>query len=312
MKAKSPKGAGRRVRPGRDRAALPGEESDRAASRCAHAHHASARPLESLGDEELLSAMRASEAAALAEYFARFAPTLSRVAARLRLDGAERDECVTELLGDVAMRVVEHRVPRMRSLTDFLVRSLRNKVLNERKGDVRRERWEAEAMRVLTRASGVADEGIVASLMSAYSRRAADGADAAPDDGEGDDAAATCHPARRRLLDALSAEMTDEERQIMGWLSEWTEQRVVAGWVGMTYDAFRLRLHRLRARLVVAAKRHLAGAAAEDRAVVMRLIDCASHRAPRAEKPTKTAKPTKVAKPGSHGSAPDAAPGVEP
>lgn len=309
MKAKSPKGAGRRVRPVRDRAAVPEEEVDRAASARADARHASARPLESLGDEDLIAAMRASEPAALAEYFARFSPTLAQVAARLRLDGAGREECVTELLGDVAMRIVEHRVQRMRSLTDFLVRSLRNKVLNERKGDVRRERWEAEAMRVLTRAPGVADEGVVASLMSAYSRRAAEGADTVPDDGEGDDAAVTSHPARRRLLDALSAEMTDEDRQIMGWVSEWTEQRVIAGWLGMSYDSLRLRLHRLRARLVVAAKRHLAGAAAEDRVVVMRLIDCASHRAPCAAKPTK---PTKVARRGSHGSAPDAAPGAEP
>lgn len=266
---------------------------------------AGARPLESLGDEQLVAAMRTSEPAALAEFFARFAPTLVRVAARLRVDGGRRDECVTELLGDVAMRIVEHRVPRMRSLTDFLVRSLRNKVLNERKGDGRRERWEAEAMRVLTRADGFDGEGVVASLMSAYSRRAADGAGDTPGE-EGDEGEDRTHAAKRRLLDALGAEMTEEEKQVMSWLGEWTEQRVIAGWLGETYDNFRVRLHRLRARLVVAARHHLAGAAAEDRAVIRRVIGCALNRTGR---PARTAKATTS----EQGESPsDAAKGDEP
>lgn len=241
------------------------------------------RPLEQLPDDELVAAMRTSEPAALAEFFARFSPTLLKAAARLRVSRDHREECVMELLGDAALRLSEHRVPRARSLIDYLARSLGNKVLNERKRDGRRGRREDDAMTLSKRIDGVPDEGVIAFVMSSYSRRGAAGPeDGTSDAGSTDDGGTdtVMHPARRSLLSALESAMTDEERRIMGWLGERIEQRLIAEWLGMTHGAFRLRTYRLRGRLVAAAWRHLDAMPQPDRTVVEQLLEGSSDRRP--------------------------------
>ena len=57
-------------------------------------------------------------------------------------------------------------------------------------------------------------------------------------------------PVLERLSRVVDAGITDQERQILRWVSASVPQRLIAEWLGITHNAARVRVLRLRERLI--------------------------------------------------------------
>lgn len=248
--------------------------------------------LANLDEERLLRAMREGDPDALHAFFERFAPVLRRKAARMRIPQERREECIMEVLADAAMRILEHRLPRVRSVGNYLVRALHNRVLNERKKARRDEGRTARAAARDAPDDGTHDERAVIAVMSEFAVRAARG-DAPPDadesdDADGaDDAEGAWRAAVQRLGAALQGGMTEEEDRIMAWLADRISQRDIAEWLGASYDAMRTRVSRLRAELAEATERHERSLPAPERVIVERIRSERAYRRAARKAPTK-------------------------
>jgi RNA polymerase sigma factor (sigma-70 family) len=210
-------------------------------------------------DAALLEAMRRGDSAAYQEYLLRFQPILLDQARRARIPAAERDDCVLELLGDVAARLALPEAPTPRSLAAYLVTSFRRRHFNALRDDARRARREEEA-------SALPDEGgegVVAGACSEGTRRASRGPA-----WEQDDPA----PALDRLAQVLDAELTEAERLVLVWVSHRVPQREIATWLGVSYAAAAQRICRLRQRLRASAARYVAALPAAERDEVARFL----------------------------------------
>jgi len=62
-------------------------------------------------------------------------------------------------------------------------------------------------------------------------------------------------PVLERLSRIIDAGITDDERQILRWVSASIPQRLIAEWLGITHNAARVRVLRLRERLIELALR---------------------------------------------------------
>ena len=62
-------------------------------------------------------------------------------------------------------------------------------------------------------------------------------------------------PVLERLSCVIDSGITDEERQILRWVSASIPQRLIAEWLGITHNAARVRVLRLRERLIELALR---------------------------------------------------------
>jgi hypothetical protein len=62
-------------------------------------------------------------------------------------------------------------------------------------------------------------------------------------------------PVLERLSRVIDAGISDEERQILRWVSAGIPQRLIAEWLGITHNAARVRVLRLRERLIELALR---------------------------------------------------------
>lgn len=267
-----------------DREPAPPRDSGTAAS-------GESAPLADRDEERLIAAMREGDPDAMQAFFERFAPVLHRKAARMRVAHERREECVTELLVDTAMRIIEHRLPRVRSVANYLVRALHNRVLNERKKARRDERRTATAAARDAPDCGDGERAVIA-VMSEFAMRAARGNEVQNIDGSDDssdassdaasDADSAWRAAVRRLGAALQGEMSEDEDRIMAWLGDRISQRDIAEWLGASYDAIRTRVSRLRAELAEATERHERSLPAPERVIVERIrSERAYQRAPR-------------------------------
>jgi RNA polymerase sigma factor (sigma-70 family) len=249
--------------------------------------------LANLDEERLLGAMREGDPDALHAFFERFAPVLHRKAARMRIPQERREECIMEVLADATMRILEHRLPRVRSVGNYLVRALHNRVLNERKKARRDERRTATAAARGAPEDGGDDEGAVIAVMSEFAIRAARGEmaqDVGRSNASGDasnDAEGAWRAAVQRLGAVLQGEMTEEEDRIMAWLADRISQRDIAEWLGASYDAMRTRVSRLRAELAEATERHERSLPAPERVIVERIRSERAYRRAARKAPTK-------------------------
>jgi hypothetical protein len=62
-------------------------------------------------------------------------------------------------------------------------------------------------------------------------------------------------PVLERLSCVIDSGIADEERQILRWVSASIPQRLIAEWLGITHNAARMRVLRLRERLIELALR---------------------------------------------------------
>jgi RNA polymerase sigma factor (sigma-70 family) len=210
------------------------------------------------GDAALLEGMRRGESAAYEEYLLRFQPILLDQARRARIPGAEREECVLEVLSDVAVRLALPDAPTPRSLAAYLVTSFRRRHLNALRDDARRMRREEAASLLAEEESGAG-----AAACSEGTRRASRG----PAWEEVGPA-----PALDRLARALDAELTEAERLVLVWVSHHVPQREIAAWLGVSYAAAAQRICRLRQRLRASAARYVATLPAAERDEIARFL----------------------------------------
>ena len=71
--------------------------------------------------------------------------------------------------------------------------------------------------------------------------------------------APTLSPVLERLSRVIDAGLREDERQMLRWVSASIPQRVIAEWLGITHNAARVRVLRLRERLIELAVRGDAG-----------------------------------------------------
>jgi RNA polymerase sigma factor (sigma-70 family) len=190
---------------------------------------------ESWGDQELLSRMRHDEALAIREFYHRFAPVLWKFARQAHVQPALRDAVVTDCLSDAAIHLMQPNGPNPANLTGYLVAMFRHRLANDRRASKRRLTYGAAA-------AWTGDgERVVREVCSEASIRASAGpaAESPP-----------LSPVLERLSRVIDAGITDEERQILRWVSASIPQRLIAEWLGITHNAARVRVLRLRERLI--------------------------------------------------------------
>ena len=215
-------------------------------------------------DAALVAAMRREEHAAVAQFYARFAPFLQRCARLWGVAASERDAVVDDVLADVALALMRHTRPVPRSLAAYLATALRHRLgaagRAERRERVLRE-GDAGGAAHATR-DGDADVAVLP-LSSEHARRSARG--------PGDEAL-DAHPAVAAFVRHLEAVLPDDDRLLLAWLAHHVPLRTAAAWLGVSYEGACKRAQRLRARLRAAALAHLATLPPAERRVVARVL----------------------------------------
>jgi RNA polymerase sigma factor (sigma-70 family) len=195
-----------------------------------------------VAENGLIVAMRCHDRGALAEFYRRFRPVLVVAARRLTADAVDGESIVEDVLTDAAVHFVSTTTPVPGSVAGYLVRMLRNRVLN--------------ALRARHRLDNrIADS----SCTSEHAERTSAGADHEVE------RQTTPAPAVARLAAALDAAMSEDDRMLATWLANGIAQQQIADWVGVSYPALCKRVSRLRARLRTVAERHVGAASADDR-----------------------------------------------
>jgi len=196
---------------------------------------------ESWTDHELLQRMRRDDAVAIREFYRRFTPVLWKEARRAHVQPALRDDLAIDCLSDSAIHLMQATVAVPSNLTGYLVAAFRHRLANDRRATKRRLDAGAAAV------SYGFDERVVREVCSEASLRASAGpaAEAPP-----------LSPVLERLSRVIDAGITDQERQILRWISAGIPQRLIGEWLGITHNAARVRVLRLRDRLIEVALRY--------------------------------------------------------
>jgi len=197
---------------------------------------------ESWSDQELLERLRRDEALAIREFYRRFTPALWRLARQAHVQPALRDDVVTDCLTDAAMHLMHDSAVIPANLTGYLVAMFRHRLANDRRATKRRIAYGTAA----SSASDDDGERVVRAVVSEASIRASAGpaAESPP-----------LSPVLDRLSRVIDSGVTDDERQILRWVSAGIPQRLIAEWLGITHNAARVRVLRLRERLIDLALR---------------------------------------------------------
>lgn len=217
-----------------------------------------------LSDAALVDAMREGTPEAWDEFDARFRPLLERYASRVGIPRWEWSTCITEVLDDEALRMVERVREMPQHLSAYLVRAVHNRHLALKRAALRRARRYAAA------AEGLDEpERILRLLVSEHTRRACDPPRVAEE---------TISEASAivRFAQLLSERLTENERQMLAWVAEGVPQRVVAEWLGINHEAAKKRIVRLCRRMRIAAAEMSGALPADVRREVDRLINRAS------------------------------------
>ena len=217
-------------------------------------------PARALSDASLIEAMRASVPEAWTEFDARFRPLLERYAARIGIPRWEWSCCITEVLDDEALRLIERSREVPRQMAAYLIRAVRNRHLALKRAAMRRDNRYAGAA-----SSESSSDGSIAPLISEHTRRACE----PPRVSEERQSSPT---AANQLGELLSARLSDEERQMLAWVAEGVPQRVIADWLGINREAAKKRIARLCRRLRDAAEALTAELPPEARREVDRLL----------------------------------------
>ena len=196
--------------------------------------------VESWTDSELLQQMRRDDASAIAEFYRRFTPMLWKEASRARVRPEVRDDLVVDCLSDSAIHLMQASVAAPRSLGGYLVAAFRNRVANEYRASARRDAIGGTAVLM---ADG---ERVIREVCSEASLRASAGPDAE---------IPPLSPVLERLSRVVNAGITEQERQMLRWVAASIPQRLIAEWMGVTHNAARVRVLRLRERLIDLALR---------------------------------------------------------
>ena len=190
---------------------------------------------ESWSDQELLQHMRRDDEAAIREFYRRFAPVLWRIARQAQVQPALREDVVTDCLSDAAIHFMQATVGIPQNLSGYLVSTFRHRLANDRRATERRTAVGAAALWAHD------GEPVVREMCSEASIRASAGpAFETP----------PLSPVLERLSRVIDSGISDDERQMLRWVSAAIPQRLIAEWLGITHNAARVRVLRLRERLI--------------------------------------------------------------
>jgi DNA-directed RNA polymerase specialized sigma24 family protein len=218
---------------------------------------AEVRRVRALADAALVDAMRQGDELAWGEFVDRFRPLLEHYAQRTGIPRWEWGTCVTDVLDDIALKIVARRIKLPVNLGNYLVRSVRNRHAELRRSDARRLRHYSSASR-----DHVA-EHVVTSLCSESAVRASEGPLASD---------TVASNALTRLAAVLRAELTDDDALLLAWRSAGVPHRQVAAWLGITYEAAAKRIARLSQRLRAIAWLRLDSFPPDERAEIARFL----------------------------------------
>lgn len=195
-------------------------------------------------DATLVAGMRNGWEPAYAEFCARYVAMLAGLARRGGVRPEDRSALVMEFLDDAALRLGCSTLPAPRSMAAYLVAGFRARLAQLARGEKRRQSRENG----LTAEIGTGSERAVAESVSAYSIACTAGPDV---DGAGTTASGkeAGHSVRCRLVETLLGAASDSERKMLGLMAQRMPQRDIAGLLGVTPGAIRVRILRLRERL---------------------------------------------------------------
>jgi hypothetical protein len=213
----------------------------------------------SVGDRALVEALRAGRAAAVDEFIRRFEDVAQRYARSLGLSRPERQHWAGEVLYAVALTLARGRGPIPGHLGFYVAGACKHKARREREQDA------VYAARVRESLDDVSGSGEYASLgtTSEASVRLARGIDWEPH---------PLPPVLKRLVSAFDEAITADERQLLGWLGEYTSYSTIAAWLGISRPAAVSRIQRLRNRLVEVAFRFGASLNGADLSELVRFL----------------------------------------
>lgn len=208
-------------------------------------------------DTELLTGIRRNELNALRDFVLRFEPVLLDQARRLGVGPSDRGTIVTGFLDDILVKLANTKTEAPRSLTAFVITSFRHCMIDlHREAEMRERHARSEEEMIGT-------EYVVRATCSEFMLRAARG-----DDG-GEESSSS---AAAELVRVLLAGCSSDERQLLVWSAHRVPLRECAAWLGISYDAAKQKLSRLRARLVRDSITHLSSLADSDRRELSRLL----------------------------------------
>jgi DNA-directed RNA polymerase specialized sigma24 family protein len=189
-------------------------------------------------DVDIVLRMRTGNPADFERFVERFHPMLLDCARRAGIGQPERDDLVSDILTDVALHFLTPGAAAPRNPRMYLIASFRNRLLNEVRGNARRDNCIGGAVR--DAAVDYADSADIAAGCSQAAVRESRG--------PGWESAAI-PVAVRKLAIHLAEALTVEERQLLVAVAEDVPQRQVAEWLGLSHAAARKRLERLRGRM---------------------------------------------------------------
>jgi DNA-directed RNA polymerase specialized sigma24 family protein len=209
---------------------------------------------------QVVELLRAGDYRALLEFVSRHRGLLVSHAERFGFPIDDARAVATEVLHDVAREVIEHPRALPQSMDGYVVRCFRNRVLNAVRDARRNGGRETDSYQ--TRTDGVPHESDMAGCSESMLRSSA---------GPAWEPIALA-PSLERLALLLDGGLTDSERHLLSWVSEYVPQREIASWLGVTYAAARKQLERLRARLAAAAKAHAESLTGPERIELLRFF----------------------------------------
>jgi len=169
-------------------------------------------------------------------FYLRFHPVLSDQAYRLGVRAGEREELVTQFLGDIALRLVEApSVPH--SLAAYIITAFRHTVATEHRRQSRSNARQQDAPQAMAEDN----VPVVTAGCSEYSLRAMLGGFPALHDAP--------HTALTTLATHLYTSMSELDQELLTWLGEHVPVSVIATWRSTTQNTVKVRISRLRAKL---------------------------------------------------------------
>lgn len=209
---------------------------------------------------ELVRLMRRADYLALREFGRRYRRLLRAYCDRADLAVGDFVALAGDVLDDVALQLIESKAPTPESIDNLIITVFKHRFLDEERQVTRRATHEALALE----SEPDDPERIHRTAFSEGSVRDSVGPLWEP---------LPLPSGVRRLASMLEEGLSDEERNILAWVSEHRPQTQIAAWLGVSHSAARKRLERLRARLGDIATEYRLSLHGRDRSDVDRFFD---------------------------------------
>ena len=201
---------------------------------------------------ELVRLLRQGNYDALQEFTARYAPLLINYVERAGFRVADVETVAVDLLTDVATALIQARTLPKCSMETYVVRCFRYRLASLHRQSAR-DVTAQEQMLDPQDASGCSQNTVRSSAGPEYERPA-------------------LPLVLQRLSSMLDEGLTREESELLGAVSEYASQRDIAEWLGMSHEALRKQLERLRTRLRLIARRYISALSDRERAEIRRFF----------------------------------------